>query len=421
VRRRLPDGAARVAAGLLVAGVTIYAFLSLSARALGADDYAALAALWALIFLAGPGLFTPLEQETARSVSARVALGQGSRPGVARAATLGLGGGAVLGLLVVLAMAPIADLLFDGARALVLAFAASLPGYGALYVLRGTLLGQGRFGAAGSVIAGEGVLRLLGGVAIAVVGGSVTGYALVIGLAPGVTVLLALAVLRIRVEDGPPVGWRALSGAVGALFGASFFGTALLNVGPLISKAAAGADDRSTAILFAGLLLVRPPLYLWYGFTSALLPALTTAATRGDHRGVITALRRIGGAVGAIALVTALGALAVGVPAARLLFGSDFEPDRYDLAILALATCGFMLGNAIGAGLVAIGRARRFAVGWGAGLAAMLAVSLVDPGSARLIEVALVASVSMACVVMALPLIRLTADGAGAQVVTAAK
>jgi hypothetical protein len=80
-----------------------------------------------------------------------------------------------------------------------------------------------------------------------------------------------------------------------------------------------------------------------------------------------------------------------------------------------------MLGNAIGAGLVAVGRARRFAAGWGAGLVAMLAVSLVDPGSARLIEAALLGSVALACAVMAVPLIRLTADGAPAQVATASK
>ena len=327
----------------------------------------------------------------------------------------------MLGLLVLAAMAPIADGLFDGRRALVVAFAAALPGYGALYVLRGTLLGQARFGAAGAVIAGEGVLRLLAGVAVAVAGGGVTGYALAVGVAPAVTVLLGLAALRVHLEDGPPLSWKALSGAVGALFGASLFGTALLNVGPLISKAAAGADDRSTAILFAGLLLVRPPLYLWYGFTSALLPALTTSATRGDHRGVRAALWRIAGVVAAIALVSAVGALAIGVPVAHLLFGSDFAPDRYDLAILALATCGFMLGNALGAGLVAFGRERGFALGWGVGLAVMLAVSLVDPTSARLIEVALLGSVAVACGVMIVPLLRLTAGRASAQPAPAAR
>jgi O-antigen/teichoic acid export membrane protein len=115
--------------------------------------------------------------------------------------------------------------------------------------------------------------------------------------------------------------------------------------------------------------------------------------------------------VGAIAVVSAVGALAIGVPVAHLLFGSDFEPDRYDLAILALATCGFMFGNALGAGLVALGRPRSFALGWGVGLAVMLAVSLVDATSARLIEVALLGSVAISCGVMAVPLLRLTAGG----------
>ncbi|MEA2685075.1 MAG: hypothetical protein QOE93_270, partial [Actinomycetota bacterium] len=69
-----------VAAGLVVLGLTAYAFLVIAARALGPEAYAPLSALWAIVFLVGPGCFVPLEQELARSLAARGAAGLGGGP-----------------------------------------------------------------------------------------------------------------------------------------------------------------------------------------------------------------------------------------------------------------------------------------------------------------------------------------------------
>lgn len=48
--------------GLGVSGIASYAFLALSARALGPTAFAPLSVLWATLFVAGPGLFQPVEQ-----------------------------------------------------------------------------------------------------------------------------------------------------------------------------------------------------------------------------------------------------------------------------------------------------------------------------------------------------------------------
>ena len=56
----VPPGLAAVALGLLVYGVTAYAFLAVSARALGPVRDAPVAASWAFVFLCGPGLFLPV-------------------------------------------------------------------------------------------------------------------------------------------------------------------------------------------------------------------------------------------------------------------------------------------------------------------------------------------------------------------------
>src|SRR5437762_8017137 len=71
IRQAIPEGTLPVGIGLLVAGTTSYAFLVLSARGLGPARYATLSALWALVFVAGPGFFIPFEQDVSRAVAAR--------------------------------------------------------------------------------------------------------------------------------------------------------------------------------------------------------------------------------------------------------------------------------------------------------------------------------------------------------------
>ena len=85
-----------VSGGTAILGLSGYAFLTLAAPHVSAVDYAALASLYLLMALAGPGLFMPVEQETIRLVSQARALGLGTRDtirqlGQLSAAILGLG------------------------------------------------------------------------------------------------------------------------------------------------------------------------------------------------------------------------------------------------------------------------------------------------------------------------------------------
>ena len=68
---RLPFGTTTVGTGLLINGVSAYIFISVASRDLGAEMYTPLGMLWALSFLLGPGIFQPLEQQTARSIASR--------------------------------------------------------------------------------------------------------------------------------------------------------------------------------------------------------------------------------------------------------------------------------------------------------------------------------------------------------------
>jgi hypothetical protein len=59
--------------GLLVVGAPGYGFLALSGHTLSTADAAAVASLYLLINIIGPGVFTALEQETSRTISAQLA------------------------------------------------------------------------------------------------------------------------------------------------------------------------------------------------------------------------------------------------------------------------------------------------------------------------------------------------------------
>ena len=79
-RNPLPKGTMAVGVGLILSGITSYGFLSLSARALGPEEYAPLGLLWTAMFLLGPGLFLPVEQEVSRALAERSAQGEGGAP-----------------------------------------------------------------------------------------------------------------------------------------------------------------------------------------------------------------------------------------------------------------------------------------------------------------------------------------------------
>src|SRR4051794_28832908 len=79
-RDAVPEGTFAVGGGLMITALTTYVFLIVANQALPDKPYASLTAFWGLIFVAGPGLFLPLEQEVGRAVAHRRAPGLGGGP-----------------------------------------------------------------------------------------------------------------------------------------------------------------------------------------------------------------------------------------------------------------------------------------------------------------------------------------------------
>ena len=80
-RTSLPEGTIPVGIALLLAGFATYAFFRVGTKAVGGpDEFAPLASLWFVTFALAPGLFLPLEQDSAgRSLTGGLSR-QGSQP-----------------------------------------------------------------------------------------------------------------------------------------------------------------------------------------------------------------------------------------------------------------------------------------------------------------------------------------------------
>ena len=405
VKSTLPAGTISVGAGLLVAGITAYAFLVVSARALGPERYAELSVLWTLVVLVGPGFFLPIEQELARSLSTDVTTGPELESGgtsFRRAAAIG---SLLTGILVVATFVSqrwlLAEL-FDGERLLFWGFVIALVGYLCAHLLKGLLAGTSHFAAYGFLVAIEGILRLLGAIVLVVVGTDVGGpYGLMIGLAPIGAVLLSLSTQWRNLQPGPRGLWRDTWAALGLLLAGSALAQLLLNSGPIAVKLlATEQQDAAAGRFLAGLVMARIPLFLFQAVQAALLPKLAglVGVSRLDdfRHGLVRLVQAI---LVLIAIVIGIS-LTIGPWLLTLLFGAGFELDRIDLAFLAAASGGFMVAIAFGQALIALREYVELMVGWGAGIAALVMFTAIGSDLLRRVETGFLAGTAVAALLM---------------------
>jgi O-antigen/teichoic acid export membrane protein len=152
-----------------------------------------------------------------------------------------------------------------------------------------------------------------------------------------------------------------------------------------------------TALVFAVLMIARAPLQLFQAVATTLLPYLTRLMVReGDDRYAgdfgrsvrLTVLACL-----AFGAVTVLGVLAIGPPAMRLLFGSDFDYDRGGLALIAAGTGLYLAATTLNQAALAQGRARSAALSWAVSATFFVAFLLIaDMEAVREVEVAFIST-----------------------------
>ena len=183
-RSSVLSGISSVGSGVLGAGVFTYLFLSLAGRVLGPAGFAPLSTLWALVFIVGPGLFLPVQQELGRVIA-----GQRGERGGARAArkvqVIAAAMAVTVGVAALVAGDWLTRELFDGQWALLWCFEGAVVAYAVSFTARGIFSGLGDFKDFGRLVAAESVVRLVIGAVLVLVGvHSATAFGVAIAAAP---------------------------------------------------------------------------------------------------------------------------------------------------------------------------------------------------------------------------------------------
>lgn len=378
--------------GLALVGAAGYGFVALAGHTLDPAHAAALASLYLMVNIIGPGVFSALEQETSRSVSTEVAAGRPTGV-VLRHAWLLASALLAAVLLVLLIVSPVlTDRAFAGQWGLFVAVLLSVVTSAAVYVVRGLLGGVQRFTGYSATLAAEGIARILPCVVIAALGmPDSTGYALIFAAGSGFGAVAGLFWLRrgVRepVEPAEPTGpvtaapptVKNMARALSLLVGGTVLMLVVSNVAPIVVTGRL-TDDAVTAAAFASaFVLARIPLFLFAPVQAMLLPSLTRAAAAHDFATVRARLRVIIMAVLAIGLLGVLASFTIGPWAVQVLFGAEVRLSAVVVGLLGVSTVGLMTAMVLQPGLIALGAHKSVTIAWLAGTVVLVAL-LALPG-----------------------------------------
>ena len=361
----LPEGAATIAVGLIIAGVATYAFFRVGASALGGDEeFAPIAAMWFAMFALAPGFFLPIEQELGRALAHRRALGQGGRPVVTKIAALTL----VVSTVVVVGLAISSPWLtgsyFSGNWLMFGALIIGFLSYAPVHLSRGICSGQGRFTPFAVVVASDGVMKIVGTVALTVIGITAVGaYAFAIAVAPLFAVVAIGLRGSLRTEPGPPAQWREITQNFGWLLLGTACAAVLLNAGPIAANILASENEADAVTRFSyGVLLARVPLFMFQAIQASLLPRLARLAAQRSFDEFRRGLRLLVIVVAGIGVAgTIFGAL-LGPWTLRLVYDADLGGRT--LAMLALSSALYMMALAVSQAVLALEDHAYVALGW---------------------------------------------------------
>ncbi len=348
----------------------------------------------------------PVEQEVARLVGARAALGEGARPVVAAGARSAV----LVGAPCVALVAAVAVLgersLFDARTGVAVALVAAVVSFAPNHLTRAALAGTGSFGRYGLCITLDSATRLVlaAGLALAGVHDPVP-YAAAVAVAPLVPVIAFRRRWGAAAAPGrpaPPLHARVLP-----LVGAQALAQLLVNGGPIAVALLAEAGEEAEAGRFlAALLVARIPLFFFQAVQSSLLPGLSRMEALGDRSGFVGLVRRLAVVVGGLGAAAVVASWTVGPWAVRVGFGGDYVLGRRDLALLAAAASAVMLGHVLAHAAIALAGHLRVTAGWAIGVALAALVLLAGDDLVLRVELALLAGSVAAATAHAITLAR---------------
>ena len=423
IRRLAKTPSAMMTASVLLVAGGGYLFLMLAGGLTDKNEAAAMASMYVLVNLIGQGVFAGLEQETSRSLSRAVAVGEDTGPVMRRAVRHTAALLAVCCVFVVAASPLLVAGPLHKQWVLIPTVVIGTVSYALSYLVRGLLGGQQLFGGYSATLVAEGMSRIVPCLAIVAIGaGSALVYCAVYscglffsagigwyfwlrprlarqhaeaagtanaaastgtgtGTGPTGPTAAGLAAdsLTDPTTDSPASGLRAWFSA-GLLFlvGAALLTQLVANLPALGASSRLGAHPATATAFVQAATLARIPLLLVGPVTALLLPRLTAAGAVGDMRAVRTTVRN--GSIAMLGLGSVAGAgLGVMGPWVLKTFFHASGISALSLVLMAIGTAGLMTVGVLQPTLIGLGRQRQVPIAWVAGAVAM-GVAVVWPG-----------------------------------------
>ena len=401
-RLPLPEGTLPVGAGLLIAGISSYAFFKIGAKALGDDGFKPISSLWFATFFLAPGFFIPLEQELGRALAHRRGRGEGGLPVVRRIVPLAGAVAGIVTLVILIGSGQITEKFFDGdwvvTAALIVGFLAYLPGH----IARGICSGHGRFVSYGIVMGADGAVRIIGCTALWAAGVKTIGaYAFTVALAPLVGVIVVMFRRELGAEPGPPAPWTEVTANLGWLLLGSVFAAGLVNAGPIVVNLIADkARPKLVTDFGKGVLLGRIPLFLFQAVQAALLPRLAGLAGRGELDEFRQGFRKLLIAVLVVGIIGVSGAALLGPFLLERVFQAELSTRT--ITLLAVGSAIYMIALTFAQAVIALHGHALVAVGWFTGMTVFAMVTWLSSRDTFLrVELGLVTSSIASAIVFA--------------------
>jgi len=369
-RRRDNRGTSIIVAATAFGAVAVLAFQAIASRTLGPNGFAPIAVLWTVMFLLYTVLQLPAEQHLTRALvvtRARSQIAKVRRDMVlAFSAALGIG---------VAFTAVTLDRFYEGSPAFIAITALIVITRSIMATARGTLAGHRRFAAYGASIGLEATALLVGGAAVAVVGGNALSFAIIMALAPLATMLAGPFASGEGTRDHHIID--AQSGRFLAWLIVATAASQVIIAGGPIAVGFVGGDAVAVSIFFASFALLRGPVTSAYNLVARVLPDFTELAQGDNPEQLWRWAPRI--TFGAL-VAAALGAIGSGLllrPIVETFYGTSFSPPLL-AAILGGAGVGLGLGALFATQMYsAAALGARLAFGWTVGLIAALTVLML--------------------------------------------
>jgi O-antigen/teichoic acid export membrane protein len=392
----------------------MYIHLAVAGHSLPPSGMAALSVLWSIVFLLGLGVFLPVEQELIRLVAAREAVGEGSSGAVRRICVLSAIILAVVAVPLIVAAGPLARLLFGGDPVMVAELGTACLAMAVTTVARGTLAGQGRFGAYGGQLAIDGGARAALACALGLAGAhSAAAFGLILTLAPLLSAALTLRPVFAGLRPGPAPPWKATTGRLAMLIATMLLAQVIINVAVISVRLLSPGEPAVVGALLAALVLARVPLFVFTSLQTALLPGLSAAVAAGAAARFRLLLRRSCAIVVALGVAGGLPAVILGPWLTQVLFGARPVLGHAAFAWLALGTLCYMLALVLGQGAMALTRHRDQLLAWLAGVIVLAVITLAPGEVTTRVVAAYAAGCGTVAVALAIVLLRHAPKPAG--------